>query len=139
MISILRIDRITKCDLYHALNAGYAGFIGVVLKTLTVKPLLVTILGIYEDEREWEPRFMKEEKWLTDLCLAFFRKICLAVYEEADLITTVNKSNKGRLAELGAPNSKIEVIQNPANTELSKTLEISNRQLNELYIPLLML
>ena len=123
LISILRIDRAAKCDLYHALNAGYAGFAGVVMKALTDKPLLVTIHGIYEDEREWELRFMKEEKWLKNLCLAFFRKICLAVYEEADLITTVNESNKDRLVELGASSNKIEIIQNPVNTELFKLAE----------------
>ncbi|RLI12003.1 hypothetical protein DRO35_04035 [Candidatus Bathyarchaeota archaeon] len=126
LISILRIDNIAECNLYHALNAGYAGFAGFVMKTLTDKPLLVTIHGIYEDEREWELRSMKEEKWLRDLCLTFFRKICLATYEAADLITTVNKSNKSRLIELGAPSNKIKVIQNPVDDESFKPSETKN-------------
>jgi len=85
------------------------------MKCLTDKPLLVTVHGIYEDEREWELRYMQSEDWIMEICLTFFRKLCTATYEAADQIVTINESNKNRIVELGAVEEKIEVIENPVD------------------------
>jgi len=118
LIRILRIDEPLRGEVYHALNSGYAGFAGAVMKCLTDKSLLVTVHGIYEDEREWELRYMQSEDWLREICLNFFRKLCTATYEAADLIVTINESNKNRIAELGAVEEKIEVIENPVDASI---------------------
>ena len=118
LIRILRIDEPMSGEVYHALNSGYAGFAGAVMKCLTGRPLLVTVHGIYEDEREWELRYMQSEGWLREICLTFFRKLCMASYEAADLIVTINESNKNRIAELGAVEEKIEVIENPVDADI---------------------
>ena len=115
LIRILRIDEPPRGEVYHALNSGYAGFAGTVMKCLTGRPLLVTVHGIYEDEREWELRYMQSEDWLREICLTFFKKLCMATYEAADLIVTINESNKRRIVELGAAEGKIEVIENPVD------------------------
>ena len=115
LIRILRIDEPLRGEVYHALNSGYAGFAGAVMKCLTDKPLLVTVHGIYEDEREWELRYMQSEDWIMEICLTFFRKLCTATYEAADQIVTINESNKNRIVELGAVEEKIEVIENPVD------------------------
>jgi len=120
MLSILRRKTPLEGDVYCALNAGYAGFAGVLMKALTGKPLLVTVHGIYEDEREWELRSMGEESWVTRLCLNFFKRMSEVVYEKADKIITVNEANRRRLIELGAPKDRVETIKNPVNTDVFK-------------------
>jgi len=107
-------------DVYHALNSGFAGLAGVWAKALSGRPLLVTVHGVYEDERGWELRRLFHQGWKVRLCLNFFQRLCEAVYQGADRIVAVCEANRRRLLELGAPEGKVEVVENPVDGERFK-------------------
>jgi glycosyltransferase involved in cell wall biosynthesis len=100
------LDLIPRAKVYHCLSTGFAGVLGLQIKSALKRPLIVTEHGIYWKELEFGVyevecgfKIFKSEKEKMDICVArreflrIFKKIAIKCYLEADLVTTVCKYN----------------------------------------------
>ncbi len=104
---------IPEADLYHCVSTGYAGLIGLMAKSQTGKPLILTEHGIYAREREED---ILKSRWLLTsykkLWIEFFYFISKGVYASSDEIITLFNRNQEIQMELGAPPDKCSLIAN---------------------------
>lgn len=112
IISILS-SKAPEADIYHCVSTGYSGIVGAKFKFETKKPLVITEHGIYTREREeeilkagWVDTHFKQT-WIN-----FFKSLSTASYDNADVITSLFSRAKQTQIELGAPESKCEIIAN---------------------------
>ncbi|MHA1754844.1 MAG: DUF3492 domain-containing protein, partial [Candidatus Odinarchaeia archaeon] len=120
---------IPKADIYHTVNAGYAGLMGVLAKKLYRKPLIVTEHGSYY--KEWvlrlssvnfpdelkHPKFLKPNDHKQIKLLKFIAKLTNFSFINADSINPVTSSHIPLEVKLGADPRKIKVIPNGVDTE----------------------
>ncbi|MHA1238025.1 MAG: GT4 family glycosyltransferase PelF [Candidatus Odinarchaeia archaeon] len=115
---------IPKADLYHAVNAGYAGLLGLMGKIRHRSPLLVTEHGSYY--KEWliklssvnfpvelhHPKIIRPQDHPQIKILRFIRKLCNMTLSNANIIAPVTKAHIPLEVRLGANPNKIKPIPN---------------------------
>lgn len=93
-----------KCDIIHS-QWSLSGLVGVFIKKITKKPLLVTVRG-------------------SDLNMSLknpiFKRIIKFVFKNADKITTVGENLKKSILSLGISKEKVALTLNGVNTDLFK-------------------
>jgi len=117
------LDLIPKGRVYHCLSTGFAGVLGLQIKSATGRPLIVTEHGIYWKELEFGVyevecgfKIFKNERERDKICTArreflqIFKRVAFKCYLEADLITTVCRYNIEQQLSL-IPKQKIENIK----------------------------
>lgn len=118
---------IPEADLYHAVNAGYAGLIAGLAKKLYSKPVIVTEHGSYY--KEWflrlssvdfpdelkHPKILKPEDHTQIMLLKFIKKLVNFSFHSADIIAPVTGAHVPLELNLGADPRKIKVIPNGVN------------------------
>lgn len=111
-------QEIPKADIYHAVSAGYAGFIGSCASYVEGKPLILSEHGIYTREREED---IIRAQWVQgefkELWIDFFRKLSFITYQQASVVTTLFEANRELQEELSCPPEKLVVIPNGVNAE----------------------
>jgi len=135
-------------DIIHTSNAGLAGFVGVHLKQLLKKPLIVSEHGLYI--REWElrlsSRFFPSEievpehikqlnfrKTYRDI-LGINRDIVSFVYRNADNILPVTSAHIPTEISLGADPNKIQVINNGLTISTEENSSYDNTERDSIKI-----
>ncbi len=140
------LDLIPPAKVYHCLSTGFAGILGLQIKSKTGKPLILTEHGIYWKELEFGVyevecgfKIFKNEKEKNNICIArrefmrIFKEIALRCYLEADLVTTVCKYNLEQQLSLipeqmvGNVKDKFKVIENFIEPEFFNSRERSTR------------
>lgn len=115
---VLKTD-IPKADLYHCVATGYAGIIGCMGKYLNKgSNMLISEHGIYTREREEE---LIKAGWVAgiykNIWIDQFKKMSLAAYNAADVVTSLYDHARDLQIELGCPPEKTMVTPNGINTE----------------------
>lgn len=109
---------IPKADIYHAVSAGYAGFLGSCASRVEKAPLLLSEHGIYTREREED---IIRSQWVAgefkELWIDFFKKLSFIAYQQASVVTTLFEVNRSLQIELNCPPEKIVIIPNGVNAE----------------------
>lgn len=109
---------IPKADIYHAVSAGYAGFLGSCASYITGAPLLLSEHGIYTREREED---IIRSNWVEGdfkvLWIDFFKKLSYIAYQQASVVTTLFETNRSLQIELQCPPDKIVVIPNGVDVQ----------------------
>lgn len=109
--------RIPKADLYHCVSTGYAGILGSMAKHFHHCGLMVSEHGIYTREREEE---LIKADWVDgiykNIWIEQFKKMSLAAYDRADLVTSLYEHARGLQIELGCPAEKTRVTPNGIDT-----------------------
>ena len=115
-----------RARLYHAVSAGYNGFLGGLAKIRTGAPLLLTEHGIYTREREIE---LAQSEWIyrppqagnllnqrlgffQQWWIAMFRFITRFTYDCSDSIISITAANQRYQLQTGADPGKMMVIPN---------------------------
>ncbi len=125
------IDLVPKAKVYHSLSTGFAGVLGLQVKSIRRKPLIVTEHGLYWKELEFGVnevecgfKIFKDEKSKNEACIArreyleIFKEIAKRCYLEADVVTTVCSYNLRQQLNLISSNeiervrAKFKVIEN---------------------------
>jgi glycosyltransferase involved in cell wall biosynthesis len=107
---------VPEADVYHALNAGYAGFLGCLVKTQTGNPLVITEHGLYLKERKFELRNSEVPEWLHEMYESFFYSLVKTSYKHSDEVTTVCEDHIKYIKGV-YPNLKPKVIYNGIDIE----------------------
>jgi len=82
-------DQIPNSDVYHSLNAGYAGLLGSIKKIRSKRPLITTEHGLYLKERLFELSHSEVPVWLREFYNDFFISLVKTTYHHSDVITSV--------------------------------------------------
>ncbi len=115
---------IPEADIYHALNAGYAGLIAGLAKRIYNKPVIVTEHGSYY--KEWvlrlsrvdfpdelrHPKILKPEDHTQIKLLKFISKLVSFSFKSADIIAPVTGAHIPLELKLGADPGRIKPIPN---------------------------
>ena len=112
---LIRLMRtmVPDADVYHALCTGYAGFLGVVARAVTGKPLMLTEHGIYHRERAIEIESSTALRGRQrDLWVDTFYALSRLTYASADRIITLFEANRRLELSFGAPAERSLVIPN---------------------------
>ncbi len=121
---------IPEADVYHALNAGYAGLIAGLAKRIYNKPVIVTEHGSYY--KEWvlrlsrvdfpdelrHPKILKPEDHTQIRLLKFIGKLVEFSFKSADIIAPVTGAHIPIELKLGADYKKIKPIPNGVDYNL---------------------
>jgi len=90
LYKVLDISReVPSSDVYHSLNAGYAGLLGCLVKIERDRPLIVTEHGLYLKERRFELRNSEVPEWLHGFYENFFVSLVKTTYRYCDKLTAV--------------------------------------------------
>jgi glycosyltransferase involved in cell wall biosynthesis len=116
---------VPKADVYHALNAGYAGFLGCLVKTQTGSPLVITEHGLYLKERKFELRNSEVPEWLHEMYESFFYSLVKTSYKYSDEVTTVCEDHIEYIKEV-YPNLKPKVVYNGIDVERFELNDLKN-------------
>jgi glycosyltransferase involved in cell wall biosynthesis len=127
---LVRLTRgeVPAAGAYHALSAGYAGFLGAVLSYRTGCPFLLTEHGLYARERDIE---LARADWIPDRAAVdpliaripvfsplrrvwarYFHRLSEIAYYQALRIVTLSEANRAKQIADGAPAAKTAVIPN---------------------------
>ena len=133
VLSILNIaSKAPLADCYHTISTGYAGLLGLFLRLMKNKPLIVTEHGIYTKERQidlYQVDWIKESNpdlaagldssisYIRQLWMAFFEGLGRLTYSASVRIVTLYEQNRQKQIDLGAPPEKSIVIPNGVNIE----------------------
>ena len=117
-LALLHIAKgIPDAGCYHTISTGYAGVLGMFLKLLKDKPLLLSEHGIYTKERQidlYQANWIKEKNrhfkaglddhmnYLRRLWMQFFEGLGRLTYSACSLTVTLYEQNKLKQIELGA-------------------------------------
>ncbi len=131
------IDLVPKAKVYHSLSTGFAGLLGLQVRSIIRKPLIVTEHGLYWKELEFGVnevecgfKIFKDEKSRNEACIArreyleIFKEIAKRCYLKADAITTVCSYNlEQQLSlvpsdEIDRVRGKFKVIENFVDFEI---------------------
>ncbi|MCS7229685.1 MAG: GT4 family glycosyltransferase PelF [Candidatus Kryptonium sp.] len=107
------LDIVPEAKVYHSLSTGFAGLLGLQLKSARKKPLILTEHGLYwkelefgVDEVECGFKIFKNSTDKERACverrryLQIFKSIAKMCYLESDVVTTVCKYNLEQQIEL---------------------------------------
>lgn len=124
-------EKVPRSDMYHALNAGYAGVLGCLSKLNTGGSLIVTEHGLYLKERKFELENSGVPPWLHGMYEKFFESLVRTSYKYSDAITSVCEDHTHFQRNLEPNLEKIRVIYNGIDTERfhpKNTLEDKSRE-----------
>lgn len=114
-------------DCYHTISTGYAGLLGLFLRLMKNKPLIVTEHGIYTKERQidlyqvdWIQEYNPEIaagldsriSYIRQLWMQFFEGLGRLTYSASINIVTLYEQNRQKQIDLGAPPERSSVIPN---------------------------
>ena len=124
-----------EIKLVHSPSAGYAGFLGSILKKTTGVPFILTEHGIYTRERKIDilnanwikslPKILDKKYDIDDLkklWIFFFENIGKIAYIWADRVFSLYEDARKIQIALGCPPEKTEVIPNGIQIERYKPL-----------------
>ncbi len=125
LFKMLPLD-LPKARVYHTISTGYAGFLGVIARIMTGRPLLLTEHGIYVKERkieisqaEWVYRKEDERLRVQSKLGAFqtfwirmFEQLAQLCYDYSSAIYTLYEGNRQLEIQAGADPDKIRIIPN---------------------------
>ncbi|MCQ2519230.1 MAG: GT4 family glycosyltransferase PelF [Lachnospiraceae bacterium] len=123
---------IPKADVYHCVATGYAGVLGAMANRIYGSKLVVSEHGIYTREREEE---IIKATWVKgiykNIWIDQFRKMSMAAYEKAGIVTSLYSHARELQLELGCPEEKTRITPNGIDVErfsdiLGKTEEDQN-------------
>jgi len=80
---------VPRSDIYHTLNAGYAGLLGCFSKLNTGGGLIVTEHGLYLKERKFEVENSEIPSWLQGMYEKLFESLVRTSYRYSDTVTSV--------------------------------------------------
>ena len=111
-----------SADVYHALNAGYVGLLGCLVKIQRGKSLVVSEHGLYLKERMFELRNSEVPDWLHDFYRHFFISLVKTTYKYSDKVTSVCEDHVTFQQDVD-PELQPMVIYNGIDTEKFKYRE----------------
>ncbi len=125
---------------FHAISTGYAGFLGLLLHSITSRPLILTEHGIYTKERKIDLQsfFIKEHRDLLGdalpmgmqyqelLWIRFFESLGRLIYKSSNPIVSLYETNRERQISDGADRDRTQVI--PNGMEIDRFLELRTRR-----------
>lgn len=109
--------KVPGSDVYHALNAGYAGLLGCLAKLNTGGSLIVTEHGLYLKERRFELENSGIPSWLQGMYERFFESLVRTSYTYSDTVTSVCRVHTKFQRETEPDLNKIRVIYNGIDTD----------------------
>jgi glycosyltransferase involved in cell wall biosynthesis len=119
--------RVPPSRAFHVISTGFAGFLGMLLRSKRRRPLVLTEHGIYTKERRIE---LLQANWITeddhvapdteDVNIGFFRQLWIRFFETlgrmtyaaADPIIALYEGTRARQIKDGAPASRTRVVPN---------------------------
>ena len=110
-------ENVPESNIYHTLNAGYAGLLGCLSKLKTGGSLIVTEHGLYLKERNFELEYSEIPDWLHELYKNFFRSLVRTSYRYADAVTSVCEDHARFQREIKPDLKNIRVIYNGIDTK----------------------
>ncbi|MCK5897118.1 MAG: GT4 family glycosyltransferase PelF [Cocleimonas sp.] len=132
-LSLLQIAKnIPTANCYHTISTGYAGVLGMFLKLLTNKPLLLSEHGIYTKERQidlYQANWIKESNrhfkaglddhmnYLRRLWMQFFEGLGRLTYSACLITVTLYEQNRIKQIELGARPEQAIALPNGVKLE----------------------
>lgn len=135
LFTILRAE-VPAARAYHAVSAGFNGYLGALAARRTGRPLLITEHGIYVREREieiaqaeWIARQTPDEllpgrrldffqTWWLDM----FRYMTRMAYDAADTVISITATNQRYQLRDGAAPDKLRLIPNGVDVARFATL-----------------
>lgn len=133
ILALLKISlQAPMADCYHTISTGYAGLLGLFLRLLKNKPLMVTEHGIYTKERQidlYQVDWIKENNphlaaglddqisFIRQLWMQFFEGLGRLTYSGCIVIVTLYGQNRQKQIDLGAPPERSIVIPNGVKIE----------------------
>ncbi len=145
-IPIWRVHKIAQqvednFTIIHSPSTGYAGLLGVFLKSKTGKPFIIHEHGIYVKERKLDismAHWIKdykglnasrwEESYLKRLWSNFFFGINILVYDQADLILSLFRGAQRVQIDLGAKKEKTDILPNGVDIKAFEKCLLSRPQ-----------
>lgn len=133
ILALLKIAQTAPlADCYHTISTGYAGLLGLFLRLMKQKPLMVTEHGIYTKERQidlYQVDWIKENNpdlvaglddrisYIRQLWMQFFEGLGRLTYSGCIVIVTLYGQNRQKQIDLGAPPERSIVIPNGVKIE----------------------
>ena len=125
LLRILSFE-LPDAKLYHAVSAGYGGFLGVLARMISDRPFLLTEHGIYMRERiieldrsnwvrendESEYFISERQEHFQQKWKSFFRDLTHLIYTYATGIVTISQKNQEYQRKLGASPTRMKLIPN---------------------------
>jgi len=111
------VSEVPTSNIYHSLNAGYAGLLGCLSKLNTGGSLIVTEHGMYLKERKFELKYSEVPSWLHGMYENFFESLVRTSYHYSDMVTSVCKDHTRFQREIDKNLENIRVIYNGIDTE----------------------
>ncbi len=122
---------IPPARVYHTVTTGWSGFLGVLAKMKTGRPLLLTEHGIYTNERrieivkaDWiyveqsKSREAADFGILKSVWINLFNALGRLCYDWSDQIFTLFEGNRRLQISHGAPPDRLEVLPNGVRLDL---------------------
>jgi len=110
------VGNVPRSDIYHSLNAGYAGLLGCLSKLNTGGALVVTEHGLYLKERKFELKNSEIPSWLQGMYEKFFESLVRTSYKYSDTVTSVCYDHMQFQREIEPDLKNIKVIYNGIDT-----------------------
>ena len=111
------VGKVPRSDVYHALNAGYAGLLGCLSKLYTGRALIVTEHGLYLKERRFEVENSQIPSCLQGMYENFFESLVRTSYRYSDTVISVCHDHARFQREIDPNLKNIRVIYNGIDTE----------------------
>ena len=111
------VGKVPDSDIYHTLNAGYAGLLGCLSKLDKGGSLIVTEHGLYLKERSFELSDSGIPTWLHGMYEKFFESLVRTSYRYSDTVTSVCRDHTRFQREIEPNLNEIKVIYNGIDTE----------------------
>ncbi len=138
LLALLDIAKnIPEADCYHTISTGYAGILGMFLRLMQNKPLLLSEHGIYTKERQidlYQADWIKETNqyfkaglndhisYLRRLWMQFFESLGRFTYSACHTTVTLYEQNRLKQIDLGARPEQAIAIPNGVKLEHLTTL-----------------
>jgi glycosyltransferase involved in cell wall biosynthesis len=120
------VGKVPSSDIYHTLNAGYAGLLGCLSKLDKGGSLIVTEHGLYLKERRFELSDSGIPAWLHGMYEKFFESLVRTSYKYSDMVTSVCKDHTRFQREIDPNLNETRVIYNGIDTERFRSNTVKN-------------
>jgi len=120
------VGKVPSSDIYHTLNAGYAGLLGCLSKLDKGGSLIVTEHGLYLKERRFELSNSGIPAWLHGMYEKFFESLVRTSYKYSDMVTSVCKDHTRFQREIDPNLNETRVIYNGIDTEMFRSNTVKN-------------
>jgi glycosyltransferase involved in cell wall biosynthesis len=127
------VDQVPTANIYHTLNAGYAGLLGCLSKVNTGGSLIVTEHGLYLKERKFELENSEIPIWLHGMYEKFFESLIRTSYNYSDVITYVCENHTQYQRENDESLEKTRIIYNGIDTQKFQNLDSKQTEDNGCY------